>query len=190
MSEVVMHRVDDRLIHGQVIVGWVGLRNANAIWIVDDFVAKNSMMLNIFKFAAPPGIKLIAMTVDEASERLKKLDEGNDRILLIAKVPQTLVRLKEMGYMADDVNLEPWLTNQFCASRSQTELTPEEAEAAELLYQAGAHVWILLVPHGGQKLLSGKTPGRNSAIPSFLSLFSKKLFLGQLQDKPIDPGLA
>ncbi len=40
MSEVVMHRVDDRLIHGQVIVGWVGLRNANAIWIVDDFVAK------------------------------------------------------------------------------------------------------------------------------------------------------
>ena len=152
MSEVVMHRVDDRLIHGQVIVGWVGLRNANTIWIVDDFVAKNSMMLNIFKFAAPPGIKLIAMTVDEASERLKNLDEGNDRILLIAKVPQTLVRLKEMGYMADDVNFGAMAHKPDSVKvGSQTELTPEEAEAAELLYQAGAHVWILLVPHGGQK---------------------------------------
>ncbi len=152
MSEVVMHRVDDRLIHGQVIVGWVGLRNANAIWIVDDFVAKNSMMLNIFKFAAPPGIKLIAMTVDEASERLKKLDDGNDRILLIAKIPQTLVRLKEKGYMANDVNFGAMAHKPNSVQvGSQTELTPEEAEAAELLYQAGAHVWILLVPHGGQK---------------------------------------
>ena len=152
MSEVVMHRVDDRLIHGQVIVGWVGLRNVSAIWIVDDFVATNTMMLNIFKFAAPPGIKLIAMTIDEASERLKKLDEGKDRILLIAKVPQTLVRLMEMGYMPDDVNFGAMAHKPNSVKvGSQTELTQEEAEAAEKLYQAGAHVWILLVPHGGQK---------------------------------------
>jgi len=152
MSEVVMHRVDDRLIHGQVIVGWVGLRNVNTIWIVDDFVAKNTMMLNIFKFAAPPGIGLTAMTIDEASEKLKHLDEGRARILLIAKVPQTLVRLMEMGYMADDVNFGAMAHKPNSVKiGSQTELTPEEAEAAEKLYQAGAHVWILLVPHGGQK---------------------------------------
>lgn len=152
MSEVVMHRIDDRLIHGQVIIGWVGLRNANAIWIVDDFVAKNPMMLNIFKFAAPPGIKLIAMTIDEASEKLKSLNEGNDRILLISKVPQTMVRLMEMGYMANDINFGAMAHKPNSVKvGSQTELTPEEAEAAEKLYQAGAHVWILLVPHGGQK---------------------------------------
>ena len=152
MSKVVMHRVDDRLIHGQVIIGWVGLRNANAIWIVDDSVAKNPMMLNIFKFAAPAGIKLIALTIDEASEKLKNLDENNDNILLIAKVPQTMVRLMELGYMPDDVNFGAMAHKANSVKvGSQTELTPEEAEAAEILYQAGAHVWILLVPHGGQK---------------------------------------
>lgn len=152
MSEVVFHRVDDRLIHGQVIIGWVGLRNVNTIWIIDDFVAKNSMMLNIFKFAAPPGIKIIAMTVDEASERLSNLQDGKDRIMLIAKVPQTFVKLMEMGYKPEEVNFGA-MAHKPNSIRlgQQTELTPEEAEAAEKLYQAGVHVWILLVPMGGQK---------------------------------------
>lgn len=152
MSEVVMHRVDDRLIHGQVIIGWVGLRNANAIWIVDDGVAKNPMMLNIFKFAAPSGIKLIAMTVEEAAERLAHLEEGSDRIMLLAKVPQTFVRLMEMGYKPPDLNFGAMARKPNSVQLGQqTELTPEEAEATEKLYKAGVHVWILLVPHGGQK---------------------------------------
>ena len=39
-----MNRIDDRLVHGQVMTGWLGLRRANAIWIVDDGVATNPMM--------------------------------------------------------------------------------------------------------------------------------------------------
>jgi len=60
MSEIVLNRVDDRLIHGQVMTGWLGLRRASAIWIADDAVATNPMMLDIFRFAAPSGIKIEA----------------------------------------------------------------------------------------------------------------------------------
>ncbi len=42
MSEIVLNRVDDRLIHGQVMIGWLGLRRANTVWIADDAVATRS----------------------------------------------------------------------------------------------------------------------------------------------------
>ena len=58
-----MNRIDDRLVHGQVMTGWLGLRGANSIWIVDDVVASTPMMLDIFRFAAPAGINMEAMSV-------------------------------------------------------------------------------------------------------------------------------
>jgi D-glucosaminate-specific PTS system IIB component len=68
MSEIVLNRVDDRLIHGQVMTGWLGLCRANTVWIADDAVATNPMMLDIFRFAAPSGIKIEAFTVDKIAD--------------------------------------------------------------------------------------------------------------------------
>jgi mannose/fructose/N-acetylgalactosamine-specific phosphotransferase system component IIB len=152
MSEVVMNRIDDRLIHGQVVTGWTRLRNANSILIVDDTVARTPMMMDMFKFAAPPGVKLAAMTVAEAGERLKTLDEGNDRLIVLAKVPSTFLRLMELGYKPVDINYGA-MAHKANSQRvaPNCELTPEEVQQTEQLYQSGIRVWIQLVPFGGQK---------------------------------------
>jgi len=152
MSEVVMNRVDDRLIHGQVITGWVGLRNVNSILIADDAVATNPMMLDIFRFAAPSGIKLGAMTVDKAAEKLLNLKEGNERIMLITKVPKTFLRLMELGYRPSDVNYGAMAHKpQSRNVAPNCDLSPEEIADTESLYKQGIRVWIQLVPFGGQK---------------------------------------
>jgi D-glucosaminate-specific PTS system IIB component len=152
MSEVVMNRVDDRLIHGQVITGWLGLRNANAIWIVDDAVATNPMMLDIFKFAAPANCKIEAFTIDAAAERLQKLNEGKERVLLITKVPKTFLRLMELGYRPSDVNYGAMAHKaQSKNVAPNCDLSPEEIADTEALYKQGIRVWIQLVPFGGQK---------------------------------------
>ncbi len=152
MSTVVMNRIDDRLIHGQVITGWLGLRSANTILIVDDVVAKTPMMLDIFRFAAPSGVKLAALTVDEAAERLKNLEKGNDRIMLLTKFPKTFLRLLEKGYKPADINYGAMAHK----SNSKTvapncDLTPEEIDDTEKLFKNGIRIWIQLVPFGGQK---------------------------------------
>ncbi len=152
MSEVVMNRVDDRLIHGQVITGWLGLRNANAIWIVDDAVATNPMMLDIFKFAAPANCTIEAFTIDAAAERLQKLNEGKERVLLITKVPKTFLRLMELGYRPSDVNYGAMAHKaQSKNVAPNCDLSPEEIADTEALYKQGIRVWIQLVPFGGQK---------------------------------------
>src|SRR5258708_16976425 len=105
MSEVVLNRVDDRLIHGQVMTGWLGSRRANTIWIADDPAASNSMMLDIFRFAAPSGVKIEAFTIEKMAELLVDLNKGNDRIILITKGPQTFLRLLNKGYKPSEPTL-------------------------------------------------------------------------------------
>jgi D-glucosaminate-specific PTS system IIB component len=152
MSKIVMYRIDDRLIHGQVIVGWLGLRNANSIWIVDDNVATNPMMLDIFRFAAPTGVKLEAFTVDQVAERLANLDEGNDRIILLAKVPKTFVRLAAKGFIPEEINYGAMASKKDSITFGPNcDLSPEEIEDTEKLYQLGVHIWLQLVPMGVQK---------------------------------------
>ena len=152
MSEIVLNRVDDRLIHGQVMTGWLGLRRANAIWIADDAVATNPMMLDIFRFAAPSGIKIEAFTIDKVAEKLRTLNSGHDRIILLAKVPKTFLRLLEKGYRASDINYGAMAHKAKSRNvASNCDLSLEEIEDTEKLHQQGIRIWIQLVPFGGQK---------------------------------------
>jgi D-glucosaminate PTS system EIIB component len=152
MSTVVMNRIDDRLIHGQVITGWLGLRSANNILIVDDVVAKTPMMLDIFRFAAPSGVLLAAMTVDQAAERLQNLDKGSERIMLLAKFPSTFIRLLEKGYKPTDINYGAMAHKANSRNVAPNcDLTQQEIDETEKLYRSGIRIWIQLVPFGGQK---------------------------------------
>lgn len=152
MSEIVLNRVDDRLIHGQVMTGWLGLRRANAIWIADDAIATNPMMLDIFRFAAPSGITIEAFTIDRIAEKLRDINSGHDRIILLAKVPKTFLRLLEKGYRPSDINYGAMAHKPNSRNiAANCDLLPEEIEDTEKLYQNGIRVWIQLVPFGGQK---------------------------------------
>lgn len=158
MSEIVLNRVDDRLIHGQVMIGWLGLRRANTIWIADDGVATNPMMRDIFRFAAPTGIKIEAFTIDALAEKLRDLSSGHDRIILLAKVPKTFLRLMEKGYRPSDINYGAMAHKANSRNvASNCDLSPEEIEDTEKIYQQGIRIWIQLVPFGGQKITEWET---------------------------------
>jgi PTS system mannose-specific IIB component len=171
MSEVVMHRIDDRLIHGQVMTGWVGLRGANTVWIVDDEVATNQMMLDIFSFAAPPGIKIEAMKVDQALDKLKALDPsiGGKRIIVLAKFPETFVRLAEGGYVPPDINYGA-MANKSVDPKAAVEVAPncnlslKDIEHTEKLASMGIRIWIQLVPMGGHREVEWKDARKKAGL--------------------------
>ncbi|MBE6083621.1 MAG: PTS sugar transporter subunit IIB, partial [Tissierellaceae bacterium] len=56
MANIVLTRIDDRLIHGQVMTAWVKQTKATRIIIIDDVVAKDDFMKKVLTMAAPPGI--------------------------------------------------------------------------------------------------------------------------------------
>ena len=165
MSEIVLNRVDDRLIHGQVMIGWLGLRRASAIWIADDAVATNPMMLDIFRFAAPSGIKIEAFTIDKIAEKLRDLRSGHDRIILLAKVPKTFLRLLEKGYRASDINYGAMAHKANSRNvASNCDLSSEEIEDTEKLHQQNIRIWIQLVPFGGQKPMEWEAARKKAGL--------------------------
>jgi hypothetical protein len=62
----VLHRIDDRLIHGQVLVAWGQRLDPERIWVVDDGVAASPWERDLFREAAP-GVDVHVLTVADAA---------------------------------------------------------------------------------------------------------------------------
>ena len=56
MKNVLITRIDDRLIHGQVVTAWIKVYPINKILIIDDELSKNKLMTRIYRAAAPAGV--------------------------------------------------------------------------------------------------------------------------------------
>lgn len=104
MKNIVWTRIDDRLIHGQVMTMWIQHASANEVVIVDDAVAKDSFIQMIMKSSMPAKIGLKVFSIADAIEYLN--GEGNGKkILILVKTPGTLVALTDAGIHLDSVNV-------------------------------------------------------------------------------------
>ena len=61
-----MFRIDDRLIHGQVVEAWVPHLKAEEIVVVSDEIAADEVRRAIMRFSTPEGVELRILPVDEA----------------------------------------------------------------------------------------------------------------------------
>lgn len=66
---VVLHRVDDRLVHGQVVIGWGRPLNVGFVALVDDTVAASEWEQELYRMSVPEEVELIFTTVAEARQR-------------------------------------------------------------------------------------------------------------------------
>lgn len=147
MRNVVHARVDDRLIHGEVVTAWVPTMRATRIIIIDDEVAKDEFNVRVVKALAPAGTKVFVYDVDKASEKLMVEGLPDERLLLLAKSPTTFWRLIQKGVPLKAVNLggagirgqrQPFINN--------VSLDPEEVLSCESMQNNGCRVYYQLVP--------------------------------------------
>ena len=101
MSEIVLTRIDDRLIHGQVMTAWVKKTRANQILIIDDEVAKDEFMREVLKMSAPNGIDIVVKGLMDAVEFLNQQEDKSNRLIILVKGPAVIEQLLENGIMID-----------------------------------------------------------------------------------------
>src|SRR6266581_2787799 len=65
-----LYRIDDRLIHGQVVVGWGKPLNVGFIVLVDDAVRASAWEQELYRMGVPADIEVVFASTDEALERL------------------------------------------------------------------------------------------------------------------------
>jgi PTS system mannose-specific IIB component/fructoselysine and glucoselysine-specific PTS system IIB component len=86
-------RVDDRLIHGQVVVGWVNALGIKRIVVVDDDVAESEWQQELYTLGTPPDLAVEFVAVANAAPVVERSAKGSEKTLvLVANVP-TAARL-------------------------------------------------------------------------------------------------
>ena len=90
-------RVDDRLIHGQVVAIWLKALNAKRIVIVDDRTARDEFLREILMLAAPSGVTVEVHDVSTGIERVRSLASDPEPIFVLMRSPITAVKLREAG---------------------------------------------------------------------------------------------
>jgi PTS system mannose-specific IIB component len=68
-------RVDNRLVHGQVIENWLPYSNARTLLVVNDEVAEDELHQEIMRLAIPRGIGLYFSSIDDVVANVERCSE-------------------------------------------------------------------------------------------------------------------
>lgn len=98
-------RVDDRLIHGQVVAVWLRAVGADRIVIVDDRVAADPFLVDVLTLAAPAGVPVEVHGVASGAPRVAVLAASPDAVFVLVKTPLTALALLRAGVPIDVLNL-------------------------------------------------------------------------------------
>jgi mannose/fructose/N-acetylgalactosamine-specific phosphotransferase system component IIB len=139
-------RVDDRLIHGQVVAIWLKALNARRIVIVDDRTAKDDFLREVITVAAPAGVAVEIHDLAAGTERLLQLADDPEPIFVLMRSPTTALQLRQAGVEFPVLNVggigagpgrKPLYRN--------ISASPEELEALRAIESMGTTVELRIV---------------------------------------------
>ncbi|MGL5935823.1 MAG: PTS system mannose/fructose/N-acetylgalactosamine-transporter subunit IIB [Cetobacterium sp.] len=140
-------RIDDRLIHGQVVTTWMKKFSIEQVIVIDNKIAKNEIQIQALNMTAPSNIKLNVFDVEKFSEIYKKVEIKRETLLLFTNPMDVLDCLKNgvefptlnVGGMKHREGREK-LTKAVAASL-------EEKEAFRSILEKGVNVEVQMVPN-------------------------------------------
>ena len=100
-----LFRIDDRLIHGQVVVGWGQPLDLTFIVLVDDEVATSEWEQELYRMGVPPEMEVHFDTVESAATKLPDYQRDERRGALLTGDIETMTRLVELTGAIARVNL-------------------------------------------------------------------------------------
>jgi len=146
MRNIAFTRIDDRLIHGQVMTAWVHETKANEIVIIDNEVAQDDFLKMIMTSSAPTGIKVLIVTEEEAIDYLTQEPDEN-QLIVLAKNPLVIQRIMHGGVKIEKLNV-----GGMGARKDRTQLyrnisvSDEERACFKQIMSEGTAVYVQVIP--------------------------------------------
>ena len=94
---LVLYRIDDRLIHGQVVVGWGQAMDIEFIVLVDDAVASSDWEQELYRMGVPPEMDVFFHGVTDATGRLEVYRGDRRRGILLTGDVRSMACLVAAG---------------------------------------------------------------------------------------------
>jgi PTS system mannose-specific IIB component/fructoselysine and glucoselysine-specific PTS system IIB component len=102
---IMLTRVDERLVHGQIAFAWTNALGANCIFVVNNAVAKDDFRKGSLKLASPPGIKFVVKGVEDAKKALAGTAIDKYKIFLIVDNTADALDLAKSSNKIKEINL-------------------------------------------------------------------------------------
>ncbi|MFD2831141.1 PTS system mannose/fructose/N-acetylgalactosamine-transporter subunit IIB [Corticicoccus populi] len=139
-------RIDDRLIHGQVVTTWVNVHSIEQVIILNEEVEKDKVQSNVLKMSAPSTIKLHIFSPEKFLNVIKKNPISRNTMLLFSS-PFDVEKLVNEGYEIPSLNVGGMRVNEERKQYTRAvSLTPEEKASFERLLEKGIDITIQMVP--------------------------------------------
>ena len=142
-----MIRIDDRLIHGQVVAAWSKVLGIERILVIDDDTAKDIFLSDVMKMVAPSNVELAIITEDKISDVVTKYDQDNVNTFILAKYPYVMKKVFD-----SDISFKELDLGGMCARPNRTKLykqisaSPEEVETLREIKNMGVKVYFRVTP--------------------------------------------
>ena len=146
MPNILLTRIDNRLIHGQVGMTWVNHIGANLILVADDVVANDSIQQSLMDMAAPNTVDTRYFSIQQTIDTIH-FAADDQLIFLVVKTPQNVLKLVEGGVPIDKVNIG---NMHFSEGKKQITSTvsidEDDVKAFKKLHELGVELEIRRVP--------------------------------------------
>ncbi|HVZ80810.1 MAG TPA: PTS sugar transporter subunit IIB [bacterium] len=156
--DIQLLRIDDRLIHGQVVVGWVKALGIQRLVVVNDPIAGNSMQRTLMEMAVPSGLKVSFFSVAEAAQKCRE-DMGPEKALLLFSNPKDVLAYLGAGGTVSSINVGGM---HYCEGKQQVSKTvcvsPEDVGALVQLRKMGVELEVRAVPGDTKEMLEKFIP--------------------------------
>lgn len=156
MAEITLARVDDRLVHGQVMQVWTKGHGTNAAYVIDDATAADEFMKEIYESTqSTGGLAIKVFSSDSIVDEWNKNQFGDDNVALIFKSIAYAKKAVDGGVPIKELNvggiaIKPGTTKVI----ESVGLSKEDAELCKALDAAGVKVYFQKIPSSENVSLS------------------------------------
>lgn len=150
-ENILLARIDNRLVHGQVGMTWVNTLGANLVVVANDDVSQDSVQQNLMEMVIPETAGIRFFSIEKT---IKIIDKSipSQRILLVIRTPQDALRLIEGGVKVDTINVG---NLHFAEGKKQLSETvsvdQDDINTFNKLHELGVKLEVQGIPNEGKK---------------------------------------
>lgn len=146
MANILMTRIDNRLVHGQVGVTWVNYLGANLIVVANDEVSTDEVRQNLMDMVVPDVIGTRYFSIQKTVDVIH-MAADDQLIFVVCETPQDVLRLVEGGVPIKKVNIG---NMHFSEGKEQISSTvsvdEDDRKTFKRLHELGVELEIRRVP--------------------------------------------
>jgi PTS system mannose-specific IIB component len=141
-------RIDDRLIHGQIVMAWTKTIAVKRIIVINDKVAVDVIRKMLLETVAPPGLKVSVLSVTEGIAKLQDGSFKDQDLMILFTNPTDVLAVKSAGVAISTVNIGGMGFAQGKKQLTKT-ISVDEADidAFKKLNELGCSLQIQVVPN-------------------------------------------